>query len=151
MTLVSLLALILSIAAVLTVVYLYSRLEKEINLNRQRIDEARTELEYEDEEEEQIDVEERIEKEAEELFEYLKEIHGFKEVTTYTELVSRIQEMEVEDKERKRELLDFYGKVIKLEYSDEEISSEEKEEIKDEAEELARTLERNQEGQEQSK
>jgi hypothetical protein len=151
MTLVSLLALIFSAAAFLTVFYLYSRLEKEIDLNRQRIEKIHTESEDEDEEEEKIDVEQRIEKEAEELFEYLKEVHGFEGVTTYTELVSRIQGMEVDDEDRKKELLDFYDRVIKLEYSDEEISSEEKEEIKDEAEELSRTLEQNQEEQEQSK
>lgn len=151
MTWISFLAFLFSITAVLVSLYVYRNLDRRVKLNTKKIVENCREPDGESDEDQDMDLKGNIEKEAEELFQYLKEVHGFEDVTTYTELVSKIQGMEVEDEERKKELLNFYDDVIKLEYSDEDISSEEEERLKEEAKELTRTLEHNQGEQEQDR
>lgn len=70
---------------------------------------------------------------AEKLFKLLKSKHQMQEVTTYSEMTDRIEEMDATDDILKEELLEFYESAIRLEYSDEELSEQEKEKMKETA------------------
>lgn len=85
---------------------------------------------------------------AERLFALLKTKHGVEDVTTYREMADQLEEMDAEDAELKDELLDFYESAIRLEYSDEELSEDEKERMKQTAVDLIKRTGQTLEGQE---
>jgi hypothetical protein len=145
----------IALAALVLSLYNFFHLHQELDRNAEMIRklERMTEEEVsknsdEEEEGEESSSREEVEKEAEELFKYLKDIHGFEDATTYTELIRKIRGMDVEDEERKNKLIGFYSKILSMEYSDSEIGQEEVEKLKEEGEDLARTLEQSQEEQE---
>lgn len=85
---------------------------------------------------------------AEKLFALLKTKHGVDDVTTYREMTDIIEEMDADDDQLKEELLNFYEAAIRLEYSDDELSEEEKERMKQTAIDLIKKTGQSLEGQE---
>lgn len=85
---------------------------------------------------------------AERLFALLKKKHGVEDVTTYQEMVDQLEKMDVDDKELKQELLEFYRSAIRLEYSDEELQEDEKKRMKQTAVDLIKRTGQTLEGQE---
>lgn len=79
--------------------------------------------------------EENIESLADQLFQALKQKHGF-EATTFKELIQTLEKTEKGNEELREELIDFFKLAIKLEYSEEELSREEEREIKKTAKDL---------------
>lgn len=142
-TLVTIISVLLSAAAVTGVVYLYyrftdrfSRVSKDISdlkrdINSMQIESKAFGDEEIDEDMDQDELfEENVRKLAERLFVLLKTKHDMDDVTTYREMEEVVQDMDTEDEQLKEELMKFYDSAIRLEYSDEELSDEERERMK---------------------
>ncbi len=82
--------------------------------------------------------EDNMEDLAEDLFKLLKQKHDFEDITTMTELLEKLRNLEVEDEELLEELISFFETVIKTKYSNESLDSEERKEIKEAAKDLIR-------------
>ena len=110
-----------------------SDVEGEIDELEEDVDELEIETHaFEDEpsEDEEDLFQENIHELAERLFNLLKSKHDVKGVTTYQEMAEFIEEMDSDDPDLKSELLEFYDTAIRLEYSDEDLSDDEKEKMK---------------------
>lgn len=139
-------SLVLSAGAVLaaSTVYILHRkklenLEEQVESNTERVDEI---MEFEERVFENEGESEEFEKDlsdlSERLFHMLKEKYDL-EVTTYEEAIEKIDEMDVEDEERKQALEELFEYITELEYSDEEPSEEQKALIRQAAFKLIRT------------
>jgi hypothetical protein len=146
MALVDYASLALSAGAVIsagTVYILHRRktnaLHDQIDQNSRRIDEI---LEFEervfDEETDFEEFEDDLSDLSERLFHLIKDKYDL-EVTTYEEAIDEIDGMEVEDEDRKEALESLFEYVTELEYSDNEISEEQKALIRQAAFKLIRT------------
>lgn len=91
--------------------------------------------------------EENVRDLAEKLFALLKTKHGVEGVTTYREMTDVIEDMDADDSQLKDELLNFYEAAIRLEYSDDELSEQEKERMKQTAVDLIKKTGQSLEGQ----
>jgi len=132
--------LVLSSAAVASAGIIYYKLNKDLSEVMAEVKELRTDvngLEIENRafnesasEDEEDMFEKNVRDLAEKLFALLKTKHGVDDVTTYREMTDIIEEMDADDDQLKNELLSFYEAAIRLEYSDDELSKEEKERMK---------------------
>ncbi|MFT4867790.1 MAG: hypothetical protein ACI9LV_000394 [Candidatus Nanohaloarchaea archaeon] len=146
MALVDYASLALSAGAVIsagTVYILHRRklngIKEELDQNSRRIDEI---LEFEervfDEETDFEEFEDDLSDLSERLFHLLKDKYDL-EVTTYDEAIDKIEEMEVEDEDRKEALKSLFEYVTEIDYGDKEISEEQKALIRQAAFKLIRT------------
>jgi hypothetical protein len=116
-----------------------SRLEEETDNNSRKIEEI---LEFEervfDSESEFEEFEDDLSDLSERLFHLIKNKYNL-EATTYDEAIEKIDNMDVEDEDRKEALEKLFKYVTELEYSDEEPSEEQKAVIRQAAFKLIRT------------
>lgn len=88
---------------------------------------------------------------AEKLTDLLKSKHQLENVTTYSDMVDFLREMNVEDNDMQEEIINFYEKVIKIEYSGKDLSQDEKERLKNTAVDLIKKTGQSQEVQKSDK
>lgn len=137
---------VLGVSVVGLSVYVWKLRKKEQNLEQEyeTVEEQIQEIQRKNRSLDDRDVEDGIEEDldslASKLMSQLKDQHDL-EATTYKELVEELKILNVDDATLKQDLISFYKLNIKLQYSDEELSDEEKEEIKRRAQDLIRKTE----------
>ncbi|MFT4892542.1 MAG: hypothetical protein ACI8Z7_000322 [Candidatus Nanohaloarchaea archaeon] len=132
-----------SMLAVGAVYFLHRRkinsMKEEMDENSRKLDEV---LEFEervfDEEQNFEEFEQDLSDLSERLFHLIKDKYDL-EVTNYDEAIDKIDQMEVEDEDRKEALEKLFEYVTDLEYSEEEPSEEQKAMIRQAAFKLIRT------------
>lgn len=70
--------------------------------------------------------EENISQLAERLFELIKSKYQLEDVTTYQEMIDKLKSMDEGDEETREDLINLFQYFVELEYSEEELSQEEK-------------------------
>lgn len=140
-------AIVVAAASAAFSYYVYNRMQKNFNQTYEELDELHDkvgQLSVSDEVinqnkwDEQELLEKNIKNLANKLSDLLSTNYGIEEATTYSEIVDEIQDMEVSDQDMKEEVIEFYNKVIKIEYSGDELDKSEKEQLKKTAVDLIR-------------
>lgn len=77
---------------------------------------------------------------SERLFNLIKDKYDLEEVTTYQEMNDALENLDVEDDETKQSLQKLFKYFVKIEYSEEELTEEEKAIVRQAAFSLIRTV-----------
>ncbi len=122
--------------------YLHYKQQKEINMLEEAILELRgkvNEMFVEnmifDPDTENDLFEQKVEDLADRLFQMLQKKHGI-DATTYSEMIRKLKKMDVKNEDLKNEVIHFLDSIIMMKYSEGELSSEERKDIKKEAVDL---------------
>ena len=119
--------------------YLYYKQQKEINMLEEAILEVRGKVNemfvenmmFKPDTEKDL-FEQKVEDLADRLFQMLQKKHGIG-ATTYSEMIRKLKKMDVKNEDLKNEVIHFLDSIIMMKYSEGELDSRERKNIKEEA------------------